>query len=46
LDCGGKCLTNYLPRLASYCDPPNLSLQGARITGVSHHQHLAELIPF
>jgi hypothetical protein len=31
---------NYLPGLASNRNPPNLSFQVARITGVSH-QHLA-----
>jgi hypothetical protein len=30
-------LTNYLPRLASHCDPPDFSLP-------SSHQHLAKFI--
>jgi hypothetical protein len=35
-------LLNYLPRLGSNCDPPNLISQVARITDVSH-RYLAEL---
>jgi hypothetical protein len=40
---GRGCLSNYLPRLALNCDPPALSLQVARITGLSH-RHPADLL--